>query len=402
MDRAIGSTIFDADGRSYTDLCAGFGVLALGHNSEVLGRVLARHVPAKPDSRSIVDAPPIAHAMGDVYASTAKVRLLEALVAAMPPHLTRAALALTGSQAVEIAVKTAVIATGRGGFITFAGGYHGLDLGILPLTARGDFRAPFAPFVLAGHVETLPYGATEAQLEAAVTALAARGQALAGVLVEPIQGRAGVRVAPAGWLDRLKGFTTRQNALLIFDEVFTGLGRSGRMTFATETPADLLCLGKALGGGLPLSACLGTEAAMTAWPESTGEALHTGTFFGHPLTCEAAVATLAEIRDRGLVRRAHDIGAQALIFLREALGSRPQVRDIRGQGLMMAIEMVEPGSGARAMDRLRACGVVALASGESGECLAITPALTIPWADLKSSLEAIVAVLTEGEACGSN
>lgn len=389
MSRAKGSLIFDVEGREYIDLCAGFGVLSLGHNAPVQARVFARHVEAGDL------APPIVHAMGDVYASDAKVELLERLLNLLPKGLCRAALALTGAQAVELAVKTAMLATKKSGFIVFDGGYHGLDLGLLPLTSRQDFRAPFADFLPRERVATLPFRCDESTLERAFQDLVKQCGGAAAIIVEPIQGRAGVRSAGVEWLKLLRTVADRHGALLIYDEVFTGLGRTGRWTFAEDVPCDLLCLGKALGGGLPLSACVGTRQAMDAWPASTGEALHTGTFFGHPLSCAVASATLQELVESRWPARAKVVGESLLRKLCETLGAHPAVKEIRGEGLMLAIEFKQDGHGALLMDRLRARGIIALVSGERGQTISITPALNIEERHLDRALDQFGAALSE-------
>lgn len=381
MAKALGSLVYDSEGNEFIDLCAGFGALALGHHPEAQTEVYRSRLGTGPT--------PINHAMGDVYPSVAKVELLEALAALLPPELSRIALALTGSQAVEIAVKTAILATKRSGFIAFQGAYHGLDLGILPLTSREDFRAPFKGYAALDVVETLPFPASPAELAAAATRLKDKGLGLAGIIVEPVQGRAGVRPAGKAWLQGLRAFADAESALLIYDEVFAGLGRTGKITQSFEVPADLVCFGKALGGGFPLSACAGTCAAMDAWPESAGEALHTGTFFGHPFTCEMAKATLGAIVSENLTARARETGDKARSWLQTALSAHPNVKEIRGEGLMLGIEFREAGTGARLMDQLRAQGVIALCAGEKGEVLSITPALNISWELLVKALAKI-------------
>ncbi len=382
MATGKGSLVFDADGNEFIDLCAGFGALALGHHPEAHLEIYRTRLGSGPA--------PVNHAMGDVYPSVAKVELIEALAVMLPKELSRIALALTGAQAVELAVKTAILATKRSGFIVFQGGYHGLDLGILPLTTRADFRTPFENYASLDVVEILPFQASPAELSAAADRLTGRGLGLAGILVEPVQGRAGVRPAGTPWLKALRAFADERNALLIYDEVFSGLGRTGKVTQSTEVPADLVCLGKALGGGFPLSACAGTRAAMDAWPESSGEALHTGTFFGHPFSCEIAKATLAELARESLAARALELGEQALSWLQTALSKHPIVKEVRGEGLMLGIEFHESGAGARLMDQLRGRGVIALCAGEKGEVLSITPALNISWELLLQALAKIV------------
>lgn len=390
MARALGSVIEDMDQRQYIDLVAGFGVLALGHNPKALQKALARRCHEDPNQM-----PPITQGLGDVFPSKAKVDLLETLLGILPKHLTRAAVALTGGQAVEIAIKTAILATKKNGFLVFDESYHGLDLGILPLTGLMNFKEPFLGYLPSGRVESVPFGAVEAQVSAACEKLAQSPSGLAGIVVEPVQGRAGVIPAPEGWLSMLRRVADRFEALLIFDEIFTGLGRTGRLTFAEEVPCDLLCLGKALGGGLPLSACVGTEKAMLAWPESTGEALHTGTFFGHALSCEVAAETLKDIVDQHLPQRANELGSWCRSWLESHLAQHPSVKDIRGVGLMLAIDFKAPGFGALLMDRLRGAGIISLASGSQGESLSLTPPLNIPRELLEEALKRIVACLAE-------
>jgi 4-aminobutyrate aminotransferase/(S)-3-amino-2-methylpropionate transaminase len=386
MHRAKGSLVYDVEGREYIDLCAGFGALALGHNPEAHRLVLMERLHASPGT----GAPLITHGMGDVYSSAAKVELLSYLPTLMPSTLKVTALALTGSQAVELAIKSAMLATGRSRFIVFGGSYHGLDIGILPLTERADFRAPFRGFLREDRVISLPFRCSAQELDEVLAA----GD-FAAVLVEPVQGRTGCREAGVEWLGMLRRQCDKYGTLLVYDEVFTGLGRTGQYTFADYVPCDLLCLGKAFGGGFPISACVGTDSVMKAWPSSSGEAIHTGTFFGHPLSCDISLATLRELHDGQWVQKAAELGGEALVWLRTEFKDHSLVREIRGIGLMLVIELVEPGFGAKLMDMLRAKGIIALASGPRGESLSITPALNIPRALLKQALATIKVGLQE-------
>jgi 4-aminobutyrate aminotransferase/(S)-3-amino-2-methylpropionate transaminase len=384
--QAQGSTVWDAEGRSYIDLCAGFGVMALGHNNEVQKRVFAS---------SINQQALVTHGMGDVYPSIAKVELLETLAAALPAHLSKGGLALSGGQAVEFAVKTAQIATGAKGFINFHGSYHGLDLGILPLTSRRDFKDPFRGWLPEDRVTELPFACDLSIIRQAVHAQKAAGFGCAAVIVEPIQGRAGIRSHGLDWLSGLYEVCQQEKVLLIYDEVFTGLGRTGQMTFAELVPCDLLCLGKALGGGLPLSACFGRAELMDAWPQNEGEGIHTGTFFGHPLSCRLGTETLRVIQEQSLPQRALELGAKVQEMLRDTLHKHPLFVDVRGRGLMVGLELREPLAGAHLMDRLRRQGVIALASGDKGQGISITPALTIAEDELALAVERIHAAINE-------
>ena len=370
LAEGAGSEVYDTAGKRYIDLCAGFGALPLGHNHPGTAAVFAGIAGG--------GRRPLVHGMGDVYSTPDKVRLLEKLMTFLPADLGTGSLSLSGGQAVEYALKTAILKTGHSGFIAFDGGYHGLDLGVLPVTARAEFAAPFHGWLKQGLVRHLPFGAPAEAIAAAAAELQSAGHGLAGILVEPVQGRGGIHQAPAGWLATLAAQAEAAGALLIYDEVFAGLGRTGVWTHAEEAPADLVCFGKALGGGLPLSVCVGRREVMAAWPECPGEALHTGTFFGHPLSCRLGLAVLEILADENLVDRSARLGNWLRQHLQDEAGHDPGVREIRGRGLFVGIEFREPGRGAELMHRLRQRGVLALASGDHGECLSLTPALNIP------------------------
>lgn len=384
MDKALGSQVKTVSGVVLVDLCAGFGVLALGHNHPRILSRLNRHLPN--------EWPSVMHGMGDVYPSRAKVDLFEFLKHLLPEHLALGSLALSGSQAVEIAIKTAILSTGKTGFIALKGGYHGLDLGTLPLTANLNFREPFQRYLKPTCV-TISADCEIEEVLGAINQLESMGIGFAGVVAEPIQGRVGVKPIDLSWLRHLGVIARAHGGLLILDEVFCGIGRAGKMTFAGDLEADLTCLGKALGGGLPLSLCTGRESVMKSWPESKGEALHTGTFFGHPLGCELAMETLGAIVDLGLCERSVTLGSRVLTYFQERLSGRGVI--VRGRGLMMGLDYQIAERGVEVMNLLRKEGVLALVSGARGECLSLTPALNIPEELLWPALEKVVGVSQE-------
>ena len=183
-------------------------------------------------------------------------------------------MAVSGSDAIEIALKTAVLKTGRPGFIAFEGGYHGLSYGALAGCGyKASFRTPFRE-QLNPHARICAWGEVPAF-----------DDSIGAVLVEPIQGRGGVRLPPEGYLAELGERAAGAGALVIVDEIFTGLGRCGGwFAHESELAADLICLGKALGGGVPISACIGSDFVMKAWASTGVEAIHTSTFSGNPLS----------------------------------------------------------------------------------------------------------------------
>jgi len=385
LDKAKGSTVWDSEGSSYIDMCAGFGALPLGHNDPDIFKKLSEDF--------LSERPSIIHGLGDVHPSKDKIDLLDKLFRVLPRHLEKGALSVTGGQAVEIAMKSAMLHTNGDGFIAFKGGYHGLDLGSLALNDREDFRGPFNHWINSKKVTHLDFGCPKQMIDDAIDHQLKNKIKTAAIIVEPIQGRAGIKSAPKDWLNLLRKTCTERGILLIFDEVFTGLGRSGRMSFAEETPCDLLCLGKALGGGMPLSVCVGTKQVMESWPKSKGEAIHTGTFFGHPLSCKVGLLTLERIVSENLIKRSKDFGPKYRSLLESVL--RPHmslIKEIRGEGMMTAIEFYKKGTGAILMEKLREFGMIAIPSGEFGECLSLTPALNISKEELEISASLIATV----------
>ncbi len=366
---ARGSNVIDADGNRYVDLVAGFGALLLGHAP----RRVARSVEAQEDRLWL--------ALGDVYSADVKIALCERLARLFPEPGARVMLGLSGADAVTAALKTAALATGRGGAIAFTGAYHGLSHG--PLAACGlheGFRAPFAG-QLGVRVEFVPYPAHESQLEsckAHVGAALDRG-GIGCILVEPILGRGGCIVPPAGFLPMLREACDAAGVLLVADEIWTGLGRSGAMLASVDAGVvpDLVCLGKGLGGGLPISACVGRARAFAAWGAHGGSAIHTATHFGAPLACAAALATLDALASEKLAVRAREVGERWTLALRDQLRER-RVAQVRGRGMMIGVEV--EGGAARALAASRALlsrGYLVLTGGTKGDVLTLTPPLNI-------------------------
>ncbi|MEE8581506.1 MAG: aspartate aminotransferase family protein [Myxococcota bacterium] len=379
-ERARAANVWDVDGNRFLDLGSAFGVANVGHSHP-------RVVDAVREQ-----AERLLHGMGDVQPPAVKVALLEALVRRFPAAVpARGVLGSSGADAVETALKTALLHSGQPGVLAFEGGYHGLSLGALDTTERSDFRRPFEA--------RLPHRTVFARYGdlSDVERTADRSpQPIGAVLVEPIQGRGGVRVPPDGFLAGLRSLCDRRGWLLIVDEIYTGFGRSGRW-FACEAEnvvPDLLCVGKGLASGLPISACLGREEVMKAWPRSSGEALHTQTFLGHPVGCAAALASLAVLEEEKLVERSAELGALALDQLNRLLGDRPGVVEVRGRGLMLGIECDTPGRAKRTCARALSRGVILLPAGRDGRVLSITPPLCIEAEILRSGLDCLAECLS--------
>ncbi len=383
-ESADGTEVCDVEGRKYIDLTSAFAVSSLGHRSAPVQHAL------------IAQSRKIWHSMGDVHPNAVKVMLLERLAAIAPGNLSVSILSSSGAEAVESALKTARLFTGKPGVIAFHGAYHGLSYGTLGLTDRKEFSAPFRD-QLAPTVVHLPFpdslrGPSEKEgLRTLEHFLRSGGKSHAGpigaIIFEPIQGRGGIRAPSTHFLKGLRDIARRHHLLLIADEIMTGFGRTGR-TFAVEHAGvvpDLLCVGKALANGFPISACIGTRAVMDAWPSSDGEAIHTSTFLGNPLGCAMAVASLKELKSKNLTARTGTLGRWWLQDLKRELGAHPRVGEIRGLGLMIGIEFVtdkkslapDPQWTSQIVTEALRRGLILLSGGQGRNVLTLTPPLII-------------------------
>lgn len=384
-----GAVVVDVDGNRYVDLTAGFGALALGH---------APNAATEAARAALSD---LALALGDVYASELKVRACEALAGLFPEAGARVMLGLSGADAVTCALKTAALATGKPRVLAFEGAYHGLSHG--PLAACGfapSFREPFQT-QLGVQVTFAPYPSRDdarggaAALEESLGAVreAVRGGDLAAILVEPLLGRGGCVVPPAAFLPALRSLADDAGALLVLDEVWTGMGRTGALLACEDAGVvpDVICLGKALGGGVPISACIGRGPVMEAWGAHGGATLHTGTHFGSPPACAAALAALEAVRG-GLAARARDVGDA----FREDLARRGL--RVRGRGLMIGVELADAARALAVTRALLGKGFLVLTGGAKGDTLTLSPPLTISEAQLVAFADALVEVAAAGSA----
>lgn len=376
-ERAVGANVVDPDGNVFVDLTAGFGVASAGQsNPRVVQRVteqLQTHV----------------HGMGDAFPGRVRIELAAALARILPGDLEQVLFGSDGSDAVEAALKTAVVATGRARFLGFEGSYHGLSLGALTVSHyKEPFREPFRG-ILGRTADWVPFGCDEETLRAALAA-----EPTAAVIVEPIQGRGGDRTAPPEWFAMLRRCADEAGAVLIFDEIFTGFGRAGDLVQAgTEHVAgvvpDLLCIGKGMTSGFPLSACVGTREVMGAWGQSAGEAIHTSTFLGHPIGCAAALAVL-ELLDEGLLDRARELADHMDATLAALVARHDRLIGVRGRGAMRGL-LVDGGISAT-LPLCRALlqrGFIVLPAGTEGEVISFTPALTLTRQQWDAALDAL-------------
>ncbi|WP_406298793.1 diaminobutyrate--2-oxoglutarate transaminase family protein [Embleya sp. NBC_00888] len=343
--RARGMTVEGADGRRYLDCLSGAGTLALGHNHPVVLAAI----------RGVLDTGAPLHVLD--LATPVKDRFVEELFATLPPELARDAriqfCGPAGTDAVEAALKLVRTATGRRGVVAFTGAYHGMTEGALAV--GGDTAIRDATGAGTGDTVRLPFpqdyrcpfgtGGAEGERIAAHyarTLLTDPGggvPAAAGMIVEPVQGEGGVLPAPDGWLREMRRLTAERGIALIADEVQTGLGRTGAMwgvDHAGVVP-DVMVVSKAIGGSLPLAVVVYRAELDHWWPGA-----HAGTFRGNQLAMAAGTATIAFVREHRLHERAALLGARLAGALRDLMPDQPAIGEVRGRGLMLGVEIVEP------------------------------------------------------------
>jgi acetylornithine/N-succinyldiaminopimelate aminotransferase len=367
LTRGEGAHVWDEDGREYVDLLGGIAVNALGHAHPAVVEAVTRQLST------------LGH-VSNFFATEPQISLAERLLAmvapAAPPPAGKVFLTNSGAEANEAALKL-TRRTGRTHIVAAEGSFHGRTMGALALTSKAAYREPFEP--LPGHVTFVPYGDVDA-LAAVVT------DETAAVVLEPIQGEAGVIEPPEGYLAAARRTTRAHGALLWLDEVQTGIGRTGEWLCAATDPAvapDVVTLAKGLGGGIPIGACVGLGAA--------GDLLQPGnhgtTFGGNPVACAAALAVLDTIEADGLLEQAHKQGGR----LRDGVAGDPHVTCVRGRGLLIGIDVTVDAP--RAVATARSHGFIINATGP--HTVRLAPPLVLGDDDAESFLAAWPAILDD-------
>ena len=309
LARGEGAHVWDVDGKEYVDLLGGIAVNALGHAHPALLAAVTEQLGT------------LGH-ISNFFTSQPQVELAERLLSLVGTD-GRVFFTNSGAEANEAALKL-TRRTGRTHLVAAEGSFHGRTMGALALTAKEAYRAPFEP--LPGQVTFVPYGDGDA-LAAAVT------NETAAVVLEPIQGEAGVLVPPKGYLGLVRSITRQHGALLWLDEVQTGIGRTGEWFAGDVASADIVTVAKGLGGGIPIGACIALGDAATLLQPGN----HGTTFGGNPVACAAALAVLDVIEKDGLLDRVTAVGER----LRAGLAADPRVTEVRGRGLLIGLDLVE-------------------------------------------------------------
>lgn len=374
--RGNGCTVWDADGKEYLDLLGGIAVNALGHADPFITSIISSQLST------------LGH-ISNFFTSPTQIALAEKLLElAQAPAGSKVFFANSGTEANEAAFKLArrnSTAT-RNRIIALDGAFHGRTMGALALTAKQAYREPFEP--LPGGVEHIPFGDVDA-LRAAVDGT------VAAVVLEPIQGEVGVRPLPPGYLKAARGITREAGALLILDEVQTGVGRTGNWFAYQGSVAggegilpDAITLAKGLGGGFPIGAMV-TFGEQVSTLLTAGQ--HGTTFGGNPVATAAALATLHSIEARQLLQHANDVGAQ----LRAALAGIDGVTEVRGEGLLIGFDLAEEIAAPAVRAALEAGFII---NNPGPRRLRLAPPLILTGTQAEAFIRALPAILAAAAA----
>jgi predicted acetylornithine/succinylornithine family transaminase len=363
-----GSRVRDVEGREYVDLTAGWGVCAIGHCHPRLTAAIAEQAGRLMQTTNL-------------FYTLPQLDLCDRLRAIAPAEMTRAFFVSSGAEAMEGALKLAHRATERTQFVSTTQSFHGRTLGALSIIGQDKHRGPYQRMLPEGTF--VPFG----DLDAAARAI---GPNTAAFVIEPVQGEGGVNVAPPGYLAGLRELTRRAGALLIFDEIQTGIGRTGKWLALEHEGVipDVITLGKGLGGGFPIAGFLCSEDV--ARTVSLGD--HGGTYAGNPLACAASIATLAVIEEDGLVARSAALGARVMERLERFASEHPdRAATPRGRGLLIGMDLRDADAAATLSRRALEAGV--LVNVTAGTVLRLFPALNVPEDDLWPALETVLGLV---------
>ena len=369
IEKGVGAHVWDVDGKEYIDCMGGYGVALVGHQNQRVNNAIKEQIDK------------IITVHSSLYNKT-REEFLKTLIGLTPKGLTQVHLNNSGAEAIEAAMKFARKFTGKKGMVAMKGSYHGKSFGALSLTFNPKYRKAFAPLV--EKVSFASYGDMES-LRSVID------DDTAFIILEPIQGESGIIVAPDNFLQQVRELCDEKEILLIFDEIQAGLGRTGRLWACDHwnTAPDILCLAKGIAGGVPMGATLTRPDILASI--SKGE--HSSTFGGNPISCAAGTAALKALTEDGLIENSEKMGNLFRDGLEKLKEKHTMIREIRGKGLMIGIEMKF-----EVKDILMGLikeGVLMLYSGRN--ILRILPPLVISEEDVTKVLHALDTIITEEE-----
>ena len=369
IEKGVGSHVWDTDGKEYIDCMGGYGVALVGHKNQRVNNAIKEQVDK------------IITVHSSLYNKT-REEFLTTLIGLAPKGLTQVHLNNSGAEAIEAAIKFARKFTGKKGMVAMKGSYHGKSFGALSLTFNPKYRKSFQPLV--EKVSFASFGDIES-LRSVID------EETAFVILEPIQGESGIVVAPDGFLQEVRKLCDEKGILLIFDEIQAGLGRTGRLWACDHwnTSPDILCLAKGIAGGVPMGATLVRPDILSSI--SKGE--HSSTFGGNPISCAAGTAALKALTEDGLIENSEKMGKVFREGLEKLKEKHSMIREIRGKGLMIGIEMKFEIRDI--LMELIKKGILMLYSGRN--ILRILPPLVISEEDITKVLHALDSIITEEE-----
>jgi len=395
---AEGAWVTDVEGEKYLDFACGISVVNAGHNHPAI-------VAAARDQLERVW-----HA-GGAFRYDSLVTAAEKVLSVTPPSIRRLFFMNSGAEAVEASMKMARKVTGRQGIVTFRGGFHGRTMGsVTYTTSKAKYREGYHPLLPSTFVTPFPHpfrwGMTEEQAtDHALMELELKlkheitPREIAAFLIEPVQGEGGYYPAPVRFLKRLRELSDEHGILLVFDEIQTGFGRTGKW-FASEhygLEPDVLVLGKAIANGLPLSAVAARDELLSAWPAGS----HGTTFGGNPIACAAAAATVDVLA--GLLPGVPALSKHAFARFNDMKKKHPTIGDVRGLGLMIGIELVkggnkpDPDAYTFLAAHAREHRLLILDCGPDGNVIRFIPPLSVTRAELDQGIDVIDGALTAYE-----
>ena len=369
IEKGLGSHVWDTDNNEYIDCMGGYGVALVGHRNERVVNAI----------KSQIDKVITVHSS---FYSKTREEFLQTLIDIAPSGLSQVHLNNSGAESIEAAIKFARKFTGKKKMVAMKGSYHGKSMGALSLTFNPKYREPFQPLV--EKVSFSPYGDVNALRDVV-------DKDTAFVILEPIQGESGIHVPPEGFLQEVRKICDENDSLLIFDEIQSGLGRTGRM-WASEhwkTVPDIMCLAKGIAGGVPMGATLVRPDILAVMKK--GE--HSSTFGGNPLACAAGTATLQALTQDGLIENAKSVGEKFLRGLEELKSKHKIIREVRGKGLMIGVELKFEVKDIL-MEGIKN-GLLLLYSGRN--ILRFLPPLVISEEDIVKTLQILDGLLTNEE-----
>ena len=369
IEKALGSHVWDTDNNEYIDCMGGYGVALVGHRNERVVNAI----------KSQIEKVITVHSS---FYNKTREEFLQTLIGIAPAGLSQVHLNNSGAESVEAGIKFARKFTGRKGMVAMKGSYHGKSMGALSLTFSPKYRESFQPLV--EKVTFSPYGDIDA-LQTAVD------KDTAFVILEPIQGESGIHVPPDGFLQDVRKVCDENGSLLVFDEIQSGLGRTGRMWASEhwETTPDIMCLAKGIAGGVPMGVTLVRPDILSVMKK--GE--HSSTFGGNPLACAAGTATLQALTQDGLVENAKNMGEKFLRGLNDLKSKHKIIREVRGKGLMIGVELKFEVKDIL-MEGIKK-GLLLLYSGRN--ILRLLPPLVMSDEDVTKSLQILDVLLTNEE-----